>query len=137
VTTANEPWVCPWGICNHQQAQECRAEMRHSKGCGGRFPDNGHREVRVRSDEWYGSRGAFERWLPSQILNFGQPTHFEIWHAGVEWAMRRARDRSAKHQDAQRLGPEGAEPGPQDAPTNTDAPKNNHAESKTPAAGGA
>jgi hypothetical protein len=28
----------------------------------------------------------------------------------------RARDRSAKHQDAQRLGPEGVEPGPQGAP---------------------
>lgn len=33
-----EPWVCPWGICNHQQAQECRAELHPRKGCGGRFP---------------------------------------------------------------------------------------------------
>jgi hypothetical protein len=31
-------WVCPWGICNHTQAQECRAEMRPKNGCGGRFP---------------------------------------------------------------------------------------------------
>jgi hypothetical protein len=38
------PWVCPWGICNHEQAQECRANMGFAKrggalGCGGRFPE--------------------------------------------------------------------------------------------------
>lgn len=33
-----EPWVCPWSICNAEQAQVCRAERRPSKGCGGRFP---------------------------------------------------------------------------------------------------
>jgi len=32
-------WVCPWGICNHQQAQECRTVDGH-KGCGGIFPKN-------------------------------------------------------------------------------------------------
>lgn len=32
------PWVCPWGICNHDQAQACRADMKPSRGCGGRFP---------------------------------------------------------------------------------------------------
>jgi hypothetical protein len=34
-------WVCPWGICNHQQAQECRTEMRNTRrhrGCGTYFP---------------------------------------------------------------------------------------------------
>jgi hypothetical protein len=29
-------WVCPWGSCNEQQAQECRAIKTH-KGCGGLF----------------------------------------------------------------------------------------------------
>jgi hypothetical protein len=29
-------WVCPWGSCNQQQAQECRAVKTH-KGCGGIF----------------------------------------------------------------------------------------------------
>jgi hypothetical protein len=32
-------WACPWGICNHGEAQECRTEMNPRKGCGGRFPD--------------------------------------------------------------------------------------------------
>lgn len=33
-------WVCPWGICTHDQAQACRAEMRTTKrrrGCGTYF----------------------------------------------------------------------------------------------------
>jgi len=36
----SEPWVCPWGICNHDQAQECRAMTGHTKltrGCGSMF----------------------------------------------------------------------------------------------------
>lgn len=36
-----QPWVCPWGICNHKQAQECRAAMGNTKrtrGCGSYFP---------------------------------------------------------------------------------------------------
>jgi hypothetical protein len=31
----SEPWVCPWGICNNEQAQQCAADER--KGCGGRL----------------------------------------------------------------------------------------------------
>lgn len=35
-------WVCPWKICNEQQAQECRANTQRFKGnasgCGERFP---------------------------------------------------------------------------------------------------
>jgi predicted Zn-ribbon and HTH transcriptional regulator len=36
-----EEWVCPWRICNHEQAQQCRAEMRTTRlnrGCGTYFP---------------------------------------------------------------------------------------------------
>lgn len=36
-----EAWVCPWSICNREQAQACRAEMRQTKtkrGCGTLFP---------------------------------------------------------------------------------------------------
>jgi hypothetical protein len=32
-----ETWVCPWDICDHRQAQDCRA-LRSHDGCGGRFP---------------------------------------------------------------------------------------------------
>ena len=35
-------WVCPWGLCNHDQAQACRATTHRAKGravgCGGMFP---------------------------------------------------------------------------------------------------
>ena len=34
------PWVCPWGICNHDQAQECRADRKAGRGCGWLFPGN-------------------------------------------------------------------------------------------------
>lgn len=30
-------WVCPWEICNENQAQACRNDF--AKGCGQRFPD--------------------------------------------------------------------------------------------------
>jgi len=38
-----EPWICPWGICNQAQAQACRSTIRRDRfgshaGCGGRFP---------------------------------------------------------------------------------------------------
>lgn len=33
----HQPWVCPWAICNHEQAQACRADTKASRGCGGRF----------------------------------------------------------------------------------------------------
>jgi hypothetical protein len=36
----NEPWVCPWAICNHDQAQACRAQRGRTKltrGCGDYF----------------------------------------------------------------------------------------------------
>lgn len=33
-----QAWVCPWSICSHTQAQQCRAEKDPRKGCGGRFP---------------------------------------------------------------------------------------------------
>ena len=33
-----QTWVCPWSICSHTQAQQCRAEKDPRKGCGGRFP---------------------------------------------------------------------------------------------------
>ncbi len=37
--SAQELWVCPWGICNTKQAQECRAAKGTTKrGCGTRFP---------------------------------------------------------------------------------------------------
>lgn len=31
----SKPWVCPWAICPHEEAQQCRTVVR---GCGGRFP---------------------------------------------------------------------------------------------------
>lgn len=35
------PWVCPWGICNHDEAQKCRANKelrkRTQRGCGTYF----------------------------------------------------------------------------------------------------
>lgn len=39
----NKDWVCPWGICRHEKALACRAEMGllrdgTRKGCGSRFP---------------------------------------------------------------------------------------------------
>jgi len=34
-----EVWVCPWDICNAEQAKQCRAEMRPRNGCGGKFPN--------------------------------------------------------------------------------------------------
>lgn len=37
---AQDAWVCPWSICNHEQAQVCRAEMRETRlkrGCGTLF----------------------------------------------------------------------------------------------------
>jgi hypothetical protein len=37
-STPPKPWVCPWRICNHDEAQACRAEPLVRKGCGGRFP---------------------------------------------------------------------------------------------------
>lgn len=33
-----EPWVCPWGICNHDEAQDCRAAPSSRDACGRRFP---------------------------------------------------------------------------------------------------
>lgn len=36
-------WVCPWSICNREQAQACRAEKRTTplkRGCGTLFPAN-------------------------------------------------------------------------------------------------
>lgn len=41
MTEQSSAWVCPWGICNHQEAQACRAEMRntrYTRGCGTYFP---------------------------------------------------------------------------------------------------
>lgn len=35
---AAEPWVCPWGICNHDDAQACRAAPSSRDACGRRFP---------------------------------------------------------------------------------------------------
>lgn len=36
------PWVCPWAICSHDQAQECRANVetkgKRLRGCGTYFP---------------------------------------------------------------------------------------------------
>ncbi len=35
------PWVCPWAICNHYEAQACRAmngTTKLTRGCGSRFP---------------------------------------------------------------------------------------------------
>jgi hypothetical protein len=32
------PWVCPWRICDHEQAQKCRRLVK--TGCGGRFPSD-------------------------------------------------------------------------------------------------
>ena len=37
---AGQPWVCPWGICGHADAQHCRSMNGNSKmtrGCGSRF----------------------------------------------------------------------------------------------------
>jgi hypothetical protein len=34
------PWVCPWDICTHEQAQECRANkltLKSKRGCGTYF----------------------------------------------------------------------------------------------------
>lgn len=39
VKPARAPWVCPWKICTHSQAQACRQVMRPRAGCGGRFPE--------------------------------------------------------------------------------------------------
>lgn len=39
MTAEQPPWVCPWTICNREQAQACRAITTY-KGCGGRFPGN-------------------------------------------------------------------------------------------------
>jgi hypothetical protein len=33
-----DPWVCPWAICNNEQAQECRAAPWSRDACGRRFP---------------------------------------------------------------------------------------------------
>ena len=32
-----EAWVCPWGICESNLAQRCRADLS-MRGCGGVFP---------------------------------------------------------------------------------------------------
>lgn len=39
MSTENQttPWVCPWGICPHEDAQKCRFV---TSGCGGRFPSD-------------------------------------------------------------------------------------------------
>ena len=41
-----DPWVCPWGICNAEQAQQCRAELHPRRGCGGKFPNMNAEQAR-------------------------------------------------------------------------------------------
>jgi hypothetical protein len=41
VVVPQSVWLCPWEICTHEQAQECRAMMGNTKrkrGCGSYFP---------------------------------------------------------------------------------------------------
>lgn len=62
-------WVCPWGICNTKQAQQCRAEMRRTKcsrGCGTYFPagttlEQAKRMIAPplrRADGWFSTDGG-------------------------------------------------------------------------------
>lgn len=46
------PWVCPWGICPHDDAQKCRAKTGQD-GCGGRFPGMSHEMARAAVNRRY------------------------------------------------------------------------------------